>query len=94
MDIFSDIAVKIIEEQEGIIGPMAIEEAKKVPGLHIDWQKQQHHVTFHGNKSDLIEKLVEQYREIFGQISIDACKDAVQALIGKLPADQVPRLLR
>ena len=33
MDIFAQIARKIIEEQENIIGPVVLEQAKKVQGL-------------------------------------------------------------
>ena len=35
--IFSEIAVKIIESQESIIGPIALQQAKKVSGLSLDW---------------------------------------------------------
>jgi len=35
MTIFDQISVRIIKEQELIIGPLAWEEAKKVPGLKV-----------------------------------------------------------
>jgi hypothetical protein len=92
MNLFNTIAEKIIEEQEGIIGPVALEQAQKVPGLKVDWQK--HEVSIIGNESDVIQKLVEQYRNIFGQASVEACKEAVSGVISKVPKDQVPNLLR
>lgn len=92
MDIFAQMAEKIIEEQEGIIGPLALEQAKKVTGLSIDWQK--HEVSITGNKTEILEHLIEKYKQFFGQASIEVCKDAVRSMIGKLPKEQVPALLQ
>lgn len=92
MDIFAQIAEKIIREQEGIIGPVALEQARKVPGLKINWPK--HVVVLEGNKKEIIEKLVEQYEYLFGQASVEVCKDAVKKIIGEVPQDQIPQLLR
>lgn len=92
MDIFGRIAERIIKEQEGIIGPIALEQAQKVQGLTIDWQK--HEIAFDGNKSDILEKLVEQYKGLFGQASVEACKEAVKGIISEVPQNQIPSLLR
>lgn len=92
MDIFGQIAEKIISQQEGIIGPIALEQAKKVQGLRLDWQK--HEVALDGNKTDIVEKLVEQYQGLFGRASVEACKDAVKALLTSVPKEQVPPLLQ
>lgn len=92
MDIFAQLAEKIIEEQEHIIGPIALEQARKVAGLSIDWQKKD--IQFTGNKTDVLEKLIEQYKSLFGQASVEACKEAVQTIISKLPDNQRPPLLR
>ena len=92
MDIFAQLAEKIIEEQEHIIGPIALEQAKKVKGLTVDWSK--HEIQFEGNKTEILEKLVEQYKHIFGQASVEACKEAVQNLLEKVPDNQIPSLLR
>ncbi len=91
MDVFAQMAQKIITEQEGIVGPVALEQAKKVSGLTVDWSK--HEVTISGNKSDVLEHLVEQYGHLFGQASIEVCKDAVRGMITKIPKDQIPSLL-
>ena len=92
MDIFAQLADRIIREQESIIGPIALEQAGKVSGLHVNWQK--HEIAFDGNKSNVIEKLVEQYKGLFGQASVEACKDAVKALLPSMPKEQIPPLLR
>lgn len=92
MDLFSQMVEKIIKEQEGIIGPIALEQARKVSGLRVDMQK--HEVVFSGNKTEVLEELVEKYKELFGQASVEVCKDAVRSIITKLPSSEVPALLR
>ena len=92
MDIFEQVAEKIIREQENIIGPLALEQAKRVSGLKVDPKSRQ--VSFSGNKADVLEKLVEKYRGLFGQTSVEVCKDAAHSLLSKLPPEEVPSLLR
>lgn len=90
MDIFAQMAEKIIKEQESIIGPVALEQARKVSGLNVDWQK--HEVALAGDEKAIIEKLVEQYQHLFGQTSVEVCKDAIRNL--QVPPDNLPALLR
>lgn len=92
MDIFGQLAEKIIKEQEGIVGPLALEQAKKVQGLTVDWTK--HEVTISGNQKEVIEHLIKQYEYLFGKASIEVCKDAVRSIVGQLPKNQVPSLLQ
>ena len=82
---------KIIKEQESIIGPVALEQARKVPGLKVNWEK--HEVILEGNQKEIIEKLVEQYEYLFGRASVEVCKDAVKSLLSKIPQDKIPTLL-
>lgn len=91
MDIFAQLAQKIIAEQETILGSIALEQAKKVKGLTIDWAKNE--VIVVGNESEVIEHLVEQYREFFGNASVDVCREAVKNLIKQVPANEMPPLL-
>jgi hypothetical protein len=90
MDVFAQAAEKIIKEQQNIIGPLALEQAKKVAGLKLSGTE----VTIEGDKTAVLEKLVEQYQALFGQTSVEVCKDAVKSVMGQLPADQVPALLK
>ena len=92
MDIFGKIVEKIIREQEHIIGPVALDQARKVHGLKVDLQK--HEIIFEGNQKDIVEQLVEQYRELFGRASVEVCKDAVRGIISQVPKDQLPPLLQ
>jgi len=88
MDIFIKLAKKIIEEQETIIGPVAWEQANKVSGLMANIEE--HSVTIEGDKKNTINELVKQYAGLFGQTSIDICRQAVHDLISQLPKDQIP----
>lgn len=92
MDVFAQMAVKIIKEQESIIGPIALEQARKVQGLDVDWSKKE--VIISGNESATLEKLIEQYQHLFGQTSVEVCKDAVKGMKSEIPADKMPPLLR
>ena len=91
MDIYGQIVEKIIKEQETIIGPIALEQAKKVPGLSIDLQK--HEVKIEGDQKEILQKLVEQYQHLFGQASVEVCKDAVKDIIKQAPSDKIPSLI-
>lgn len=92
MDAFIQIPIRIIKEQESIIGPLAWDEAGKVAGLNIDPAHTS--VSFAGDEKDVIDRLVAQYERIFGKASHEVCKEAVQDLIAEMPADQIPSSLR
>lgn len=92
MDIYSQLVNKIIKEQETIIGPVALEQAGKVPGLKVSLQDDK--VVIEGNnKKDILENLVKQYEKLFGMTSVEVCKEAVRGLISQAPRDQVPQML-
>ncbi len=90
MDLYAQMAEKIIKAQEGIIGPVAVEQAGKVSGLKVDWTKRD--IQFSGSKKDVLEKLVEQYKTLFGQASVEMCKDAFRSL--SVPKTDLPSLLQ
>lgn len=89
-DSYTQAAEKIIEEQENIIGPLALEQARKVKGLQLEG----HSVKFTGNKSAALDSLVEQYQALFGRTSVEVCKEAARKYLSKLPPKEVPSLLR
>jgi hypothetical protein len=90
--IFDQIAEKIIEQQEAIIGPIAVEQAKLVTELNVDWS--QHDVDIEGSPQVAIDDLVAQYKELFGQIAVETCREAVSKLLAQVPADQQPSSLK
>lgn len=92
MDVYAQIAVKIIEQQESIIGPVAIERAKQVAGITIDWDKRS--VKLSGDEAKVIDALVAKYKELFGQISVEVCREAAATVSSQLPADELPASLK
>jgi hypothetical protein len=91
MKIYSELANKIIKEQESIIGPVAVEQARKVSGLSIN--PDSHEITLNGDEKEIIQNLVRQYELLFGRTSVEVCKEAVRGIISQAPQDQVPQLL-
>jgi hypothetical protein len=92
MDVYAQIAANIIKSQEVIIGPVAIEQAKRIPHIQVDWDAQQ--VTITGDEAQALNALVNAYKELFGQISVEVSKEAAASLAGKLPANQLPEALK
>jgi len=92
MDIFAQVVSKIIKEQESIIGPIALEQARKVQGLSVDTQKNE--VKFAGNEKQIVESLIDQYKHLFGQASVEVCRDAARSFITQMPKDQIPAQLQ
>ena len=93
MTIFSQIASKIIKEQELIIGPLAWVEAKKVSGLNISDEKSGE-LSIAGDPKETLDKLVAQYERLFGRASHEVCREAAISLIANLPLAEVPASLK
>lgn len=89
---YNQMIVKIITEQENVIGPLAVEQAQKVSGLSVDWTQKQ--VTFTGNVKVVTENLVKQYEKIFGQASIQICKEVASSYLDKLSKNEIPTILQ
>ena len=93
MDFFTQIAIRIIEEQTVIIGPIAWSEAQQVEGLEVDIAEKK--VAFRTqDKQQAIEKLVRRYEKLFGRASLEVSRDAVKDLLRDTPQDQIPTPLR
>lgn len=92
MDILEQIAWRIIKEQELIIGPLALEEAGRVAGVKLDQTNQS--VLLSGNKTEIVDHLVAQYERLFGQASVQVCRDAALPLLPGLEVSQLPQSLK
>lgn len=92
MTILQTMAIRIIQEQELIIGPIAWDEAKKVQGMTVDYGT--HSVTLQQDEPAVLDKLVAQYERLFGRASREVCREAVRDIISEVPQDKLPAALR
>ena len=94
MDPYTNAAQAIIKAQQAIIGPIAVEQAKKVKGLKIDSSSSVTITDKTTKQKVILEELVKAYAEFFGQASIEVCKDAIHELKPPIPDEELPRILR
>ena len=92
MDTISQIPIRIIREQELVIGPLAWDEAKKVAGLMIDPSHTS--VSLSGDSKDIINRLVARYERLFGKASHEVCREAVQDIVAGMSSNEVPESLK
>jgi len=92
MDAYEQAAVEIIKEQENIIGPLALEQASRIQGINIGNDKRT--VKVEGNKAEKLELLVQQYKKIFGQTSVEVCREAAAPFLTKLSPQEIPISLK
>ena len=94
MTIYDQIALKIIREQELLMGPVAWLQAKKVKSLRII-DREKGIISIEESEGNLaINGLVEQFGKLFGRAGREVCKEAVGALVADLQPAQVPSSLR
>jgi hypothetical protein len=91
MDTYAQAVSSIIKEQQSIIGPVAIDQAKKVPGLKVSSVTD---IEVIGNKKDVLNGLVLSYQKLFGNASVEVCKEAFAPYKSKLPQDGIPEILK
>ncbi len=91
MDPFAQAISKIIKEQQAIIGPIALDQAKKVTGLEFSGADD---VKITGNKKEVLSNLVNQYAKLFGKASVEVCKEAFSSVSDKIPTSEVPDILK
>ncbi len=91
MDAFSQAVSRIIKEQQEIVGPLALDQAKKVEGLEVSSADD---VKITGKGKDVLGSLVNQYAKLFGRASVEVCKEAFQPFSDKIPTNDIPELLK
>ncbi|HEY4516656.1 MAG TPA: hypothetical protein VJG64_01805 [Candidatus Paceibacterota bacterium] len=91
MPIFAQIASKIIQEQELVIGPLAWSEAQKVSGMQV---AADHSVTIqNGDPKAAVDRLVAQYERLFGRASHEVCREAAASIVSTMQPSEVPSSL-
>lgn len=91
MDPYIEAVSRIIKEQQSIIGPVALDQAKKVAGLEVGGID---NVKIVGNKKQVLESLVNQYAKLFGQASVEVCKEAFSQVSDKINPSEIPDVLK
>ena len=94
MSILDQIAIKIIKEQELVIGPLAWTEAQKVSGLQVIDQKKGEVELKNGDPKEVVNRLVAQYERLFGRASHEVCRDSVKDLVAQMSPEEVPSSLK
>ena len=86
-----DLAERIIRDQEAIIGPLAWSVALEVDGLTVEGKN---HIVFSRSGALILGGLVKKYERLFGPASREVCRDAVRTLLPRVPAGDVPEVLK
>lgn len=91
-DMYRSIVLEIVQGQEQIIGPIAVEQASSINGITLNWDSKS--VELSGDPKQIINNLIGSYKDLFGQISVEVCRQAAHKVSGKLSSDQLPSLLQ
>lgn len=91
MDPIAQAISKIIKEQQAVIGPLALDQAKKVEGLQITSVED---IKITGKGKDALNRLVNQYSKLFGHASVEVCKEAFAPFSSKIPPNEIPDILK
>ena len=94
LDILQSMTVKIIREQELVIGPLAWIEAAKVQGLQVIDQRAGTLLITDPQPTQVVDRLIAQYEKLFGRASHEVSKDAVKAIIANMSPAEIPESLR
>jgi hypothetical protein len=92
-ELYTKIITDIISQQESIIGPVAISRASTIRGLVLDWTHG-HGVQISGDPREVIDSLVADYSVLFGELSVEVCKEAAAKYTDQLMPEQLPSTLR
>lgn len=94
MNNISELVKSIVQHQELVIGPLALEQANKVTGLSVS-DGGDIKVAVTGSDTDkILTELVKKYEQLFGRASIEVCRDAIKEVKPPVPVDQLPQILR
>lgn len=91
MDVYIKAIIQIIKEQELVIGPLALDQAKKVTSLQL---MNINDVKITGSPKQALADLVERYAELFGQASVEVCKEAIRQIKDQIPQQELPQILK
>lgn len=91
--LLNQILTEIIKRQVRVAGQLAWQEVKKVSGIVVT-SEQEVIVSINGDAKKIIDQLLGNYRNLFGDIAVEVSKNAVYYLVAELPTNQVPDSLK
>jgi len=86
---YNMLAGRIIKQQEMVVGSLAWVEANKVSGI----SAKDHAVEIAGDGKKVLADLVAQYEKLFGQASIQVCRDALKPVATQIAEGLLPDVL-
>ena len=90
-DVYLNMATKIIKSQAQVVGPLAWSEANKLKNISIKDET----VALTGKDSkQVLDQLVGQYETLFGQASVEVCREAVKTVTHDMDEADVPSRLK
>lgn len=89
-----EIAKTIILHQQMIIGPLAIEQANKVPGISVSDKPTLTLEIKTDDSRKTLDLLIKRYEELFGKTSIEVCKDALKEARIQISDKDIPEILK
>lgn len=69
---YHDLIQDIIENESSMIGPVAVQKAKEVPGLYLD--KDGNVTELEGDEIEILGNLVKKYESVVGQAIASAIR--------------------
>lgn len=94
INVLAAIVKAIVDHQQMVIGPLALEQARRVDHLRISNGDNVKVEVIDGDPNLVLTELVRNYAELFGQASVEVCKDAVKELKPRISPDELPAILR
>jgi hypothetical protein len=88
--LYSTIATHILRGQFSVVGPLAVDQAKLVSGIAIDTAN---NVKITGNGKEVLANLVKQFETLFGNASVEVCKDAIKESSTAISPKDLPEIL-
>lgn len=85
------VVKSIIDHQELVIGPLARDQAKKVAGIKVGEDGK---LIVKGSAKEILSSLTKEYAKLFGQASVEVCKDAIRELSPPVSSDELPEILK
>jgi hypothetical protein len=91
-NVFEQICIRIIQEQENIVGIFSWDEAAKVNGLVVNRAKAT--VSINGDPKKVVDDLIDRYVQLFGRLSREVSRESVADLTTEIPAGDIPSSLK